>query len=250
MSSSLKLTFPNGLTAQAIRIQERTNLANALGTIGLQSSHPVLVVVGGASKLETADYKRIENLFNELLAPLAEELGMVVVDGGTDAGIMRLMGLARAKSGGTFPLVGVAPADKVYLPDLTSSLATQHLEPHHSHFILVPGSKWGDESPWIADLATVISGDAPSATVLINGGPVALQDVQESLNRQRPVVVIEGTGRLADRIATAIHNPQDLTEEVAFMRRQYIDLLRLFDLSEPLEQLKALLKQYFLSSQI
>lgn len=249
MSSRLDLTFSNGLTARAIHVQNQSELAPALSEIGLPRSRPVLVVVGGASNLSPTDYEKLKSLFVELLVPLIEELGIVVVDGGTDSGIMQLMGMARAENNATFPLVGVAPADKVHLPGLTSVAATQHPEPHHTHFVLVPGSKWGDESPWIAELASAISGNAPSVTVLMNGGTVARQDVQESLKKQRLVVVISGTGRLADRIADAIQNPQDLSEEASSMLKLHIDYLKLFNLSDSVDQLKAFLQQYFLSRQ-
>ncbi|UXE59643.1 MAG: hypothetical protein KA717_28380 [Woronichinia naegeliana WA131] len=34
-------------------------------------------------------------MFSKVLAPLAQELGVIVADGGTDAGVMRLMGQRR-----------------------------------------------------------------------------------------------------------------------------------------------------------
>lgn len=250
MSPSLDLTFANGLTARAIRVQERTELTTALSEIGLQQSQPVLVVVGGASNLSPNDYKCLENLFTELLAPLAEELGMTVIDGGTDAGIMQLMGAARAATQATFPLVGVAPIEKVHLPGRISVSATQHLEPHHTHFVLVPGDKWGDESPWIAEIASILSGQAPSITVLVNGGTVALRDVQESIAEERLVVVISGTGRLADRIATAVQNPQGLSSEALSMLQSVkADSFKLVELAKSEIQLKPFLQQHFLPKQ-
>lgn len=258
MVSSFNLTFADGVTASAVRVQEQAELAVALDKIEVQQSRPVAVVVGGASNLNTTDYACLEQLFTKLLAPLAEELGITVVDGGTDVGVMRLMGTARAKIGATFPLIGVVPEAKVHLPGVVSTSATQSLEPHHTHFVLVPGSKWGDESPWIAETATLLSGSAPSVTILINGGPVSLRDVQESLAEQRLVVVMNGTGRLADRIATAIKNPEFLSKEAITMLEDLFEVhnsqkalallkrfFRVFDLSESEVQLRLFLKQHF-----
>lgn len=241
--------FLTGHTAQVITVSDRNALPEAIATLGLQGSRPVLVIVGGASNLEPHNYTRLENLFEESLAPLAEELGMVVVDGGTDVGVMRLMGRARAKLGATFPLVGVTPFQKARVPQ-NSNPQAKALEPNHTHFILVPGSEWGDESPWIADVATVLSGKAPSVTILLNGGSASLSDVRASIADSRPVVVIAGTGRLADELATAIRHP-DVTVRPELSPVIETGLrsvgFALFDLSKSKVQFQVGLRQHMLS---
>jgi hypothetical protein len=86
------------------------------------------------------------------------------------------------------------------------------LDPNHTHFFLIPGDDWGDESSWIAKIATAITRDAKatltggvsnlqkSITVLINGGNISRTDVEYSLLENRPTFVIRGTGRMADEI--------------------------------------------------
>ena len=206
--SSVKLRFATGSSAQAVYAQAIDGLPGALDQLGLQRSRPVLVLVGGASHLSLPDYQRLTGLFNHLLAPMAEELGMTVIDGGTNAGVMQLMGLARAACGGSFPLVGVAPLGKVQLPDQPPLIQTHQLEPNHSHFLLVPGESWGAESPWIAKTASLLAGASPSLTLLLNGGNIALVDLRESIANARPVLVMTGTGRLADEIELALRNPE------------------------------------------
>jgi len=81
----------------------------------------------------------------------------------------------------------------------------EQLESHHSHFILVPGNEFGDETKWIVHAATMIAGERnKSVSVLINGGKVSQQDVEEELRANRPLIVLAGTGRLADEISN--HN--------------------------------------------
>ncbi|NJR62074.1 MAG: hypothetical protein HC769_26560 [Cyanobacteria bacterium CRU_2_1] len=238
-----KFSFTNGQTAQAINVQDHTQLPTALRQLGLIGSHPVLVVVGGANNLEPPDYDRLQHLFLDSLAPLAQELGMVIVDGGTNSGVMKLMGQARSTIHASFPLIGVAPSNKVYLPNQPQTTGTHPLEPHHTHFILTPGSKWGDESPWIAAIASLLSGDSPSVTVLLNGGNVSLIDVRESVAEGRPVVVIAGTGRLADKLATALAPEADVPEELSPVIRE--GRFALFDVSKPTARFKSNLKHYF-----
>jgi len=202
----VRFTFENGRTAEAIRLGDSTDLAVALRQIQLFPPHPVIVVVGGASGLEESDLNHLRPLFVRGLIPVAERLSAVVVDGGTDSGVMRLIGQEHAERGAKFPLIGVAVADKVAAPDTVPSDPTAiQLEPHHTHFVLVPGAKWGDESPWLARVASLLVGNLPSMTVLANGGNIAWQDVSESIGSGRPVLVIGGSGRTADILANALH---------------------------------------------
>jgi hypothetical protein len=205
MEQSFQLTFANGRTAQAIHLHQDADLPNALSQLGLEGPSPVLVVVGGASKLSDADRRRVQALFVKVLAPLAEDLKGFVVDGGTDAGIMRLMGEARSEINAAFPLIGVAPVGLATLPNLPPTSADASLlEPNHTHFILVPGSSWGDESPWIAKVASTLADSQPSIVVLINGGEVTWKDASQNIQEGRPVVVIAGSGRTADILASVL----------------------------------------------
>lgn len=242
---SFPIAFDNGKTARVIDLRARPELPEALAELGLNAPRPVLVLVGGASNIGEDDYQRLQSLFLETLAPLVEALGVVVIDGGTNAGVMQLMGQAREQIGGTFPLVGVAPSGKVHVPSYRSSTASQYLEPHHTHFILVPGSKWGDESHYVSEIASLIAGGAPSVTVLINGGKVSLQDVEASVAEDRPVVVIAGTGRLADDIAAALRSPQSEASNTLapVLQRGHFQP---FDLAQSSTQLHSFLQNYFL----
>lgn len=205
MNKPFRLTFANGQTAEAVRVQDPVILRDDLERIGLQPSRPILVVVGGASQMSETDFHRLQQLFVEVLAPIAEKLGAYVVDGGTDAGVMQLMGQARTHIAATFPLIGVAPDGKVTLPNCQDAPddATP-LEPHHTHFVLIPGSKWGEESPWIVRVASVLAAENPSLTVLLNGGEVTYLDARYSVVVGRLVIVVAGSGRMADQLAAAV----------------------------------------------
>jgi len=201
------LEFGDGRSARVARPCQLADVGPAVAGLRLRGRRPVLVVVGGAAGLDEAGKKRLYTLFSHALLPFIASRQAIVVDGGTDAGVMQLLGRARAEAGACFPLVGVAPEKKVILPgDGAEPGDRAPLEQNHSHFVLVPGSSWGDESPWLSWVATKIAGSAPSVTVLINGGEIAFQDVAHSLEAHRPVLVIAGTGRTADRIAAAVHD--------------------------------------------
>ncbi len=243
MKKPLSFCFSNGQTAHAVQVDDFVNLSATLNDLGFQSSRPLLVLVGGASKISAADLARLGLLFVEVIAPLAEELNAYIVDGGTDAGVMKMMGQARSEINATFPLIGVVPFGAVTLPNaISTSLNAETLEPHHTHFVMVPGSNWGDESPWLARVASILAIKAPSITLLINGGEIALVDVMENIKVGRPLFVIAGSGRLADEIAFAKNHPESEAREKITEIVQKSNLL-LFDLSEPMSELVKLLRQ-------
>jgi hypothetical protein len=165
----------------------------------------VVVLVGGAGGLDERDAERLRALFADGLITTAVRCGAVAIDGGTLSGVMRLLGEAHHAAAAHTPLVGVAAAGTVVIPGTPppGDDAAQ-LEPHHTHFILVPGAEWGAEAPWIAEVATVLAGDMPSATVLINGGEIAYDDVERSIGADRPVLTVAGSGRTADQLAAAV----------------------------------------------
>lgn len=207
MQPPFQLTFEPGATAKGISISQKSELLIALKELGLKTSRPTLVIVGGASGLATDDLEKLRSLFQEVLCPFADSLNFTVIDGGTDAGVMQLMGQARTATSCQFPLLGVVVQQKAILPSCPAPAEdAAALEPNHTHFILVPGSEWGDESDWIADTATILSNDEhPSMTMLINGGAIALhQDVPNSLEHTRPVLIFAGSGRSADYLANAM----------------------------------------------
>lgn len=225
-------------------LDSAVGLVSALETLGLGAKRPTLVIVGGASGLDDAQRDRLQSLFDDVLAPLAEELQLYVVDGGTDAGVMRMMGEARTHIGGSFRLIGVAPRELVHLPDAPASHPdASTLEPHHTHCLLVPGDRWGAESPWIAEVATQLSGELPSMTVLINGGSVTWQDANASVQAGREILIMAGSGRTADIMAAALNGSSvddprisplmasgllsaiDLEAELSLLKRQLHTLL-------------------------
>lgn len=242
MEKPSKISFSNGLVAESIRLETSADLASELHRLGFEGRHPALVVIGGASKLSEADFHRLQKLFVEVLAPLAQKWQAVVIDGGTDTGVMRLMGQARSAISANFPLIGVAPCGLATLPtEIATTQDAAPLEPHHTHFILVPGSNWGDESGWIAKVASAIA-DSASVTVLINGGEITWKDASQSVKADRSIIVIAGTGRTADILAAALQGDSK-DERAAALAAS--GLVRAIDLDTGADTLAAMIEDIF-----
>ncbi|HEX5807952.1 MAG TPA: hypothetical protein VFY25_04750 [Anaerolineales bacterium] len=176
-----------------------------MAELGLQGSYPVIVLIGGEIDEQQAD---VTQRAIETISRTADDLNAVVICGGTDMGIMAEIGQIRSRQSYNFPLVGVTPEELVTWPGgphsgkfLGWGEKRWQLEPHYSHFILVPGSQFGDESPWITEAATLLSREHGSVTILINGGEVSRKDIELSLEKGRPVIALSRSGRLADELA-------------------------------------------------
>ncbi|MEB3289384.1 MAG: hypothetical protein VKI82_05680 [Leptolyngbya sp.] len=275
----LTLAFPCGHRAQALWLASQHQGLDLVASLGLEPARPTLVIVGGAGLMDAASMQQLQVLFNAVLAPLAQDLGLTVIDGGTDVGVMQLMGQARHRSAATFPLVGVLPQEQAKVPD-PATMATlkalqtggkiaaslpktaaddpsrslggggpdYDLEPHHTHFLLTPGQAWGSESVWISDLATAVSAPQPSLTLLINGGQIAAVDFHLHLAAGRPVLVLAGSGRFADDVAQAlVADPQDIPPALreVIQRYQPSGALRSLDMALSPQALRQQLVTYF-----
>jgi hypothetical protein len=210
MSTLVRL--PGGGTAGAAYVSRIEAVPAAVASLDLPVPSPVLVLVGGANALTTEIAESLAPLFADVIAPAVRRHHAIAVDGGTDSGVMRLMG--RALNG--HPLVGVAALGTVSFPGHPGEPIADSapLDPHHTHFVLVePGREWGEDVPYIAAVASSLAGSAPSVTLLINGGDVSVTDAEESLAAGRPVLVVAGTGRTADKIAAAASDPAGCGDE-------------------------------------
>ena len=199
-----RIYFPDRQTL-CVFPNERSNLVQAISELGLKGRYPVIVLIGGEMDEQQVEVTRRAI---ETISRTAEDMSAVVICGGTDMGIMAEIGQIRSRKGYKFPLVGITPEELVTWPGGPRStkflwLGKQRwqLESHYSHFILVPGSQFGDESPWIVDIATILSTEHRSVTILMNGGEVSRKDITLSLENGRPVIALSRTGRLADELA-------------------------------------------------
>lgn len=189
-----QISFRGDNTAKAAYISDNVDINKAIEELQIPHPETVIVLVGGAGGIGWLDKFPMRKAIG-IVARLAEETHSLVIDGGTQAGIMTEIGKQRKRNKFSFPLIGVV-FDSLLMKEEPKSI----LDPNHTHFFLIPGEDWGDESAWISKIATSIAGDKKSITILVNGGKISRTDVEYSLMENRPTFVMRGTGRLADEI--------------------------------------------------
>lgn len=205
-------------------------MGQAVSELQLSDSYPVIVLIGGGIDEQQAAATRQAV---RTISRVADEAKALIVCGGTDMGVMAEIGQIRWKGGYTFPLVGITPEELVTWTDGPRSTIflwwgkqRWQLEPHYTHFILVPGGQFGDESPWIVNAATLLSRDHRSVTVLINGGEFSRKDIDLSLEIGRPVIALSRTGRLADELSQDPERNQLIVVVPANGEQQIVDAIR------------------------
>ena len=201
--------------ARCVFPEDQESLAQAISALDLKNSQPVIVLIGGYIQKQHLD---ITQEAIQVIAEVAQDCRALVSSGGTDMGVMASIGQIRAQCQYDFPLVGITVEALVTWPKGPQSThflwwgqKRGPLEPHYSHFILVPGTQFGDESPWIADAAAFLSQGYRSVTILLNGGSVARLDIDLSLQMSRPVIALAGTGRYADELANQPNKTGQIT---------------------------------------
>jgi hypothetical protein len=199
-----KIDFPDRQTL-CVFPGEREDLAGAISELHLGGNFPVIVLVGGG--IDEHEAEATQRAI-QTISKIAEDMNALVICGGTDMGVMAKIGQIHSQNQCKFPLVGITLEELVTWPGgphnakfLWLGKKRWQLEPHYSHFILVPGSDLGDESPWIVDAATILSKGHRSVTILINGDEVSRKDIELSLEKERPVIALSRTGRLADELS-------------------------------------------------
>lgn len=180
-----------------------------------EAPRALLAVFGGAGGLHDLLVPNLTQLFTRGVVAAAMALGAMILDGGTKSGVMRMVGQATATLPvGSLRLVGVCPAGLVVRPGETppDSMSAE-LERHHSSFVLVPSNDWGGETSTMFTVAEALLRRVPALALLANGGQISKKEILHAVRHEMPIVVIRGSGRLADQLARAVTEKTTLGEK-------------------------------------
>ncbi|MGY3089020.1 hypothetical protein ACVWYF_002060 [Hymenobacter sp. UYAg731] len=240
--------------ARAALPTSQDTATDILSALSLGPYKAVLVVAGSADSLDAQLAPKLAQFFDRAVAQAAIEAGALVVDGGTQAGVMELMGAGVASRGFQTTLLGVAPKGLVVYPDGPATGVA--LEPNHSHFVLVEGNEWGTETKLMYQLVAALAapggqgaseppsaarGSVPAVVLLVGGGPGALGEMLAAVRQRRLIVAVEGSGGLADELAAAWPTRDAPTDNAALAEILAEGTLRFYPVSGSVAGLERLL---------
>ena len=247
------IQFPSGSQAYLVTPAAGTPAADILKELGIEQPEALFLIFGGAAGVKKKLEPGLIQLFSRCIARLAAKREAMIIDGGTHAGIMELMGRGVADRERRSILLGVAPAGRVTYPGGPAEGSIENgasLDHNHSHFVLADCDDWGCEDAVMFDLAKALAQEIPVLTILVNGGQNSKNEVLLSVRQGWPVVVIEKTGRLADEIAKLwkkkVKKKKDLHIKDPVMAEIIADgNIQLFPLDCSLEELDRLIHSQF-----
>ena len=229
-----EIVFPNNNRAKLVAASPGSPIASLIESLEISPPKNLILLIGGADKLDEKLTSRLTQLFSRGIARAAADAEALIIDGGTQAGVMQIMGQSIADRGRKSSLLGVAPAGKVTYPGgpPVAGNDSAPLDPNHSHFVLVDGNEWGSETETLFELAAAFN--VPVLAILVNGGAIAKDELLQSVRRNWPVIVIEGSGRLADDVAALKKQPSQI-EDPAIAEIVEEGDLRIFPITGALE---------------
>jgi hypothetical protein len=200
------IQFENGHTAVAVRSPIHGDRAKVAEALDLGELNTACFISGGAGGMSPQEMERTRPLIEDGLARFAEEYAVAIIDGGTDSGVMKMVGDVRQARGYHFPLIGIAPIGAVQFPGYTNEKGYP-INSGHSHFVFTDGAEFGSESEMIARLPHAIAGGGQVFGIIINGGEIVRQETYDramSPDVAVPLLVMAGSGRFSDILARSL----------------------------------------------
>lgn len=240
--SKIKLTCWQRFISHFLTItsEKQNDLQNDL----LASPHAVVMFNGGTAELEPELHQKLNLILQDGLAQVAVEEKITLITGGTQAGIFALLGDGLGKWGRTAPCIGVCVEKLIrWKQPLLKTVKDKQapLEPHHSHFVLVDGKKWGDELNTMYTLGQHLSQNCPTLNIYAGGGKICKREMQTAVDQGRKMILLAGSGRLTDEVLKA-HRGEAVEDERIKTIAQQGDIVAL-NMSEGPEALRKLIKQ-------
>ena len=218
----------------------------------------IIIAMGGAAQnFDMAP--ELRQAFDVGLAQVVTFAKSTIVTGGTNTGIMKLVGETMSRVKAECPIIGIPSQGstidgdqfngvfgETVTYDVPSSRADKKgapIDPNHTHFLIMdsgkePGESWGSEVQPMNDFKVRLAKltGAVIINLILGGGPQTLKLIKSALDSKTAVVLVVGTGQACDAIfeyktngevEMAKHFPNVTEAKVDHCKDMIVDIMRL-----------------------
>jgi len=204
--------------AKYIRLSDDSDVDRVVGLIrtvwDVPDAQVVISLTGGAQELKLKPH--VLDVFNRGLVRAAQQTNAWIITGGTDTGVMKLVGEAVRDYQADVPCIGVSTwgvvngreqlsgnrgTEEFYLKTKPAGPEGASLEPNHTHFLLVDSGKeksnaWGGEINFRTRFEQTYCrrNKVPMVLVVVAGGPGTLHSIENAAQNHVPIVLITDSG--------------------------------------------------------
>ena len=201
------IVFENSHSAEMLRIKQPIEAPEILKALEIQKANASILICGSTTPFKSRLRNRLIDLLSRGVAQAALDHEAIVIDTGTRAGVSELVGQGVADRGRKTKLIGVVSKWKMSNPDEPVAEDVKSLDSNHTHFVVTEEEWPGWQTDIMCQLADAVTdADSNNKKRILNllvGGKLrgsALDASLETVRREWPLIVIEGSGPLADKI--------------------------------------------------
>lgn len=190
-----------GRTAEMLSVRQEMDTVTVLKALEIPEMGAAIIVTGNTKPFPPPLENRLMDLLGRGVAQAAVESNAILIDDGTKEGVSAIVGQGVADRGGKSKLIGVLPQGKS--AGVESPAGEQELDPNHTHFIRDEQEKDVSQAVTMSRLAEVASCNKDWILTILVGGEMegaSLDMVLQAVRRGWQLLVIEGSGPLADEI--------------------------------------------------
>lgn len=156
-------------------------------------SRPLIVLL---SDFDQNLNEQVRSICSRVIAPAALDPGALILDNASCSGCAALVAQAALEQDKMTALLGIVPADR----------AMSDIDTNHDLILRLPAA-WTDSTKYTFQIADELvnndAGPKPAIAVLFGGADAEKKALIRCARRNWPVLVIKGTGGLADRVLDA-----------------------------------------------
>jgi hypothetical protein len=197
------IMFENERPAEILLIRRAIRAEEALQALDIPAAQAAIIVAGSATPFAPRLKNRLLDLLSRGVAQAAAECEALLLDPGTKDGVSAILGQGVADRGRKTALVGVLSPAKTGSPGEPVTKDAQNLDPNHTHFLLNEQERQGWQAEMLCQLAEAATSHKDWVMTVLVGGETegdALDLALETVRRGWNLVVLEGSGPLADEI--------------------------------------------------